>query len=131
MTAPATDLTGIWHGLFSYPAGPSVPFMATLIESASRFSGATHEACSSSQCAVPEHDAFLAGQRHGSSVTFEKTYDPPAGGFQAVHYDGALSPDGNEIEGRWAIPGAGAGKFLMIRSTRNEVAATRGKLVKA
>ncbi len=127
----ATDLTGVWQGLYSYPAGPSVSFTATLIESASRFSGATHEPCSSACCSVPTHEAFLSGNRRGSTVAFEKTYDPASDEFRTVHYEGALSSDANEIEGRWTVPGAGSGKFLMIRSMKTATARTRGKLVRA
>lgn len=131
MTGTSDNLTGVWQGLYTYSPGPSVSFMATLIESASRLSGATHEPCSSDRCSVATHDALLNGQRQGSAVAFEKTYDPVSPEFSAVQYDGTLSADGNEIEGRWRIPGAGSGKFLMIRSTRNVVAKTRGKLVRA
>ena len=37
------NLTGVWHGLYSYPDGVSVSFVATLIESGSSLSGSTHE----------------------------------------------------------------------------------------
>lgn len=131
MTSPATDLTGVWQGLYTYAQGSSVAFTATLIETASHLSGATHEACCSPHCAIPAHDALLSGRRAGSAIAFEKTYDPPTGGFRSVAYDGTLSADANEIEGRWQITGVGSGKFLMIRSTKTATAKTRGKLVKA
>ena len=37
------NLTGVWHGLYTYPDGVSVSFVATLIESGSSLSGSTHE----------------------------------------------------------------------------------------
>ena len=41
--ADAQDLTGVWNGLYSYPDGLSVTFVATLIESGGALSGSTHE----------------------------------------------------------------------------------------
>lgn len=125
----AIDLTGVWQGLYSYPAGPSVTFTATLIESASHLTGATFEGCSSPRCRVPSHEAFLNGTRRGSAIAFEKVYDPADDEFGAVHYNGMLNADGDEIEGRWSIPGLGSGKFLMIRSVKKATAKSRGKLV--
>jgi hypothetical protein len=44
--ASTQSLTGIWHGIYSYPiARAPVSFVATLIETASAVSGTTHELC--------------------------------------------------------------------------------------
>jgi hypothetical protein len=62
-------------------------------------------------------DSVLAGRCSGRSVYFLKTYQGTSfGGYKvgdqllgirkdghAVHYEGQLSPDGRQIEGRWAI----------------------------
>ena len=45
-----------------------------------------------------------------------KTYDGANPNYRAVDYEGTLSNDGTEIEGRWVIHGVWSGKFLMIRS---------------
>ena len=42
-----------------------------------------------------------------------------------VEYEGALSADGTEIEGRWATSSTWSGKFLMIRSAGKEQAVER------
>ena len=39
------NLTGVWHGLYTYPGGTSVAFVATLIEAGSHLNGSTHEPC--------------------------------------------------------------------------------------
>jgi hypothetical protein len=62
------------------------------------------------------------GPRRSSALVsllspFVKTYDGAGAPYdRAVSYDGTLSADATEIEGRWRIPGNWSGKFLMIRS---------------
>lgn len=109
------SLTGIWQGLYSYPhALAPVAFTATLLESG-WLSGSIHE------IAVDEGDipvqvfATVLGRRAGHAVHFAKTYDGQKGWSHAVHYEGELSEDATEVQGRWSIPGAWSGKFLMIR----------------
>jgi hypothetical protein len=87
----AENLTGVWQGLYSYPHGQSVSFVATLIDSGASFSGTVHEPC-------------ILGNSPNKTL------------YAAVHYNGALNDDGTEIEGRWRIQGVWSGKFLMIRS---------------
>ena len=45
-----------------------------------------------------------------------KTYDGANPHYGIVAYEGTLSRDGTEIEGRWIVPGNWSGKFLMVRS---------------
>jgi hypothetical protein len=116
MQSPATNLTGIWQGLYTYSDGASVSFTAVLIETGNSLSGSTHEACSVPGCPLATHDAFLRGMRHGQAVTFTKTYEPMGNGYATAQYEGTLNADGSEIEGRWTLPVFGSGKFLMIRS---------------
>src|SRR3546814_17044997 len=59
--------------------------------------------------------AVIDGRRKGGSIRFLKMYDEAEGGYDVVHYDGALHADGNEIEGQWQIAGIWSGTFLMIR----------------
>ncbi len=109
------NLTGIWHGNYSYPYfQESVSFVATIIESGGHVSGSTHEP----HGFRPETlYASLSGRRDGRAVTFIKVCQN--GGLEyasPIEYQGSLSEDGTEIEGRWTIPSDWSGKFLMIRS---------------
>ncbi|HEX4861964.1 MAG TPA: hypothetical protein VFV07_12050 [Rhizomicrobium sp.] len=114
----ADNLTGIWHGLYTYPvARARVLFDATLIESGAWLTGSTHEIAASGPAKGQTIYATLDGQRAGQRVTFTKTYDGTAPGYGVVQYEGTLSADASEIEGRWSIRGSWSGKFLMIRST--------------
>ena len=121
------NLTGVWHGLFTYATGQSVSFVATLIESGSHLGGATHEPCVASVCPSDTVYASLSGGRQGNSVTFVKSYDGGAGpDYQnPVAYDGMLNGDATEIEGRWRIRGLLSGRFLMIRSAGKAEAVER------
>jgi hypothetical protein len=117
----AENLPGVWHGLYSYPYGQSVSFVATLIDSGASFSGSIHEPCIFRGNTIY---ATLAGTRQGSAVSFLKTYEKSAGPQYAssVQYEGALNSDATEIEGRWTIRVFGmSGKFLMIRSAGKAV----------
>ena len=118
MQAEAQNLTGVWNGLYSYPDGRSVTFVATLIDSGSTLSGSTHEPCVDGDCPAATLFATLMGSRSGSAVTFRKTYEVPNRRWGTVNYEGRLSADATEIEGRWSIPGVWSGKFMMIRPLR-------------
>jgi hypothetical protein len=123
------SLTGLWNGLFSYPRRyDSTQFVAILIQSGTSFSGTTHEPCVSRQIAGGVMYATLQGQRNGTAVTFIKTYDGTGGWTHSVKYEGTLSDDGTEIEGRWRIPRVWSGKFLMVRSGAKEESVVRKAL---
>jgi hypothetical protein len=124
MTAsPERNLTGVWTGLYTYPDGTSVPFTATLLHSGSHLSGGVHEPNTMGGSGMLQ--ASLSGRVEGSAVGFRKQYEGAPEGFTtAVDYQGALSTDCDEIEGRWSIPGwwAGAGgTFLMVRNRGADV----------
>jgi len=120
------NLTGVWQGLFSYPrylrAGN---FSATLIETASRLSGSTSEMAQIGPRRGQTVLAMLDGIRRGHQVRFTKTYEGPQYPNHSVEYEGTLTPDFLEIEGRWFIPGNWAGRFLMIRSGGRSVEVAR------
>ena len=118
MDAQTQDLTGVWNGLYSYPDGRSVTFVATLIESGRMLTGSTHEPCVGRNGPARTLFASLMGRRDGSAVSFRKTYEAAGPRFGTVNYEGRLNADATEIEGRWIIPGAGSGKFMMIRPLR-------------
>jgi hypothetical protein len=118
MQAEAQNLTGVWNGLYSYPDGRSVTFVATLIDSGSTLSGSTHEPCVGTDGPSATLFATLMGSRSGSAVTFRKTYEAADPRWGTVNYEGRLNADATEIEGRWMIPGVWSGKFMMIRPLR-------------
>lgn len=113
------SLTGVWEGLYSYPGNLDPPngFTATLLQSGDSVTGTVHEI---GEMGVDQ------GRRMGARVAFTKTYDVgPESDYSApVVYEGSVSGDGQEIEGRWTIQGVWSGKFLMVRPGRT-VAATR------
>jgi hypothetical protein len=128
MAAQATtNLTGIWQGLYTYPRLlQRVLFGATLIESGSWVTGSTQEIASVGPHKGETVTALLDGQRNESSITFTKKYDERLKNYRhAVIYEGAVSSDATEIEGRWSIAGSWSGKFLMIRSAGKEQAVDR------
>jgi hypothetical protein len=120
------NLTGVWHGLYSYPYNRApVSFVATLIEAGSTVSGTTHEPCDMGGRPNETLYATLLGSRQAGAVSFVKTYDGANPHYGRVAYEGTLSADGTEIEGRWTVPGSWSGKFLMVRSPGREEAVTR------
>lgn len=128
---PKVNLTGVWHGLYTYPRELApVYFVATLIESGRMFSGSTHEAEKGEDGSPLTLYATIDGSRAGRDVSFEKTYDGSGGWEHSVAYDGALNQSAEEIEGRWTIapssrgPGL-SGRFLMIRSSGAKEAVVR------
>jgi hypothetical protein len=115
--AAKPDLTGVWHGLYSYPAYlEPVYFVATLIGSGAGFSGTTHEAATGRTGAPLTLYAALSGSLAHPTVAFIKTYDGTGGWRHSVKYAGEIDGDATEIEGRWIISAAWSGRFLMLRS---------------
>jgi hypothetical protein len=114
MRTDASNLTGIWHGLYTYSSGSSVSFVATLIDSGGFLGGSTHE--TSIWDSGLTICAMLEGSRDGRAVSFLKTYQNAGPSYDApIRYRGTLSDDATEIEGRWTISSTWSGKFLMVR----------------
>jgi hypothetical protein len=116
------DLTGAWHGLYSYDQAPTpVYFVATLMNGATWVSGTSHEAVNEIPCQDLTLFATLDGQLSGHAISFTKTYDGTGGWSHRVPYQGTISPDVSEIEGTWSIHEVGylptRGRFLMIRNS--------------
>jgi hypothetical protein len=111
------SLTGVWHGLYSYPVAlEPVYFVATLISNGLSFTGSTHESVESRRGSALTIFAALEGAVDGNSVGFSKSYfNAPRRYSETVHYTGALNSDKTEIEGTWTIRQIVSGKFLMIR----------------
>jgi hypothetical protein len=131
MDAQTQDLTGVWNGLYSYPDGRSVTFVATLIESGRALTGSTHEPCVGGDCPAGTLLASLMGSRNGSAVSFRKTYEAAGPRFGTVNYEGQLNAEATEIEGRWSIPGVWSGKFMMIRPLREALTEEQHQSAKA
>ncbi len=129
MTTPsAEDLSGLWHGQYSYPTAKApVPFVATLLDAGGALSGSITEKSTLPPRAGEVLYATVAGQREGACVRFIKSYESDDPRYQTVAYDGQVSGDGSEIEGIWNIRGW-QGRFLMIRGTSRGVAAVTGVL---
>jgi hypothetical protein len=129
---PKQSLTGVWQGLYSYPAfREPVYFVATLIQAGTMLSGSMQEAEVGRRGAPLKLFAYLSGSKNESAVLFSKTYDGSSGWDHAVMYDGMVNGDATEIEGRWQIPNDWSGRFLMIRSPGATESLARKKFVKA
>jgi hypothetical protein len=116
-TQAKQSLTGVWHGLYSYPRYlEPVYFVATLIHGGTMVSGSIQEAEVGRHGAPLSYFAYVSGSKHENAVTFTKTYDGSGGRDHAVQYDGLINGDATEIEGTWSIQNDWGGRFLMIRS---------------
>jgi hypothetical protein len=110
----AADLSGVWHGVYSYPGGSNrqpVSFVAVLTDVVGSVGGTTEEAVGKRTLT-----ATVQGRRAGRAITFLKLYDADLRNYDTVAYDGRVSGDGEEIEGTWTVPSGWSGSFLMIRS---------------
>ncbi|MGH6890233.1 MAG: hypothetical protein ACREHF_13740 [Rhizomicrobium sp.] len=128
--ASGQNLTGIWQGVYSYPRQLApVGFVATLIETASAVSGSTHEPHRRTGAGLC---ATLFGRRAGALIHFVKTYEENGGGYAAdVRYEGTVTDDGTEIEGRWIIGADWSGRFLMVRGAREAEEIARKNFARA
>lgn len=111
-----TNLSGRWSGFYNMPdGGPPTPFEAELVDTGGLLSGETSEEGDTIDCLGETLHAVLDGRRDGGQVTFTKRYDYLPRAHYAIAYAGVLASHGDEIEGRWTIPGAWSGSFLMVR----------------
>lgn len=111
------SLTGVWHGLYSYPVFVEpVYFAVTLIQSGLAFSGTIHESEKGAHGTPLTRYANVSGAVDEARVEFIKTYDGSGGWNHAVSYLGSLNAQASEIEGFWTVSESWSGKFLMIRS---------------
>ncbi len=122
-----TSLTGVWHGLYNYPARHRMPeshFTATIIDSGGALSGTIHEMMNHRDRPATEANAWVEGWVEGSQVHFIKAYDGTGGHVHSLAYDGTLNGERDEIEGRWTVVKNGfSGRFLMIRKRGQGAAA--------
>jgi hypothetical protein len=121
------DLSGVWHGQFSYPRPGRAPvaFTATLDERIGLLTGDCEEVGAVEEAKGLTLTATLQGRRTDREITFLKLYDGTFARYDMVQYAGEVSDDGSEIVGTWSIPGSWSGDFLMIRASGDHLAALR------
>ncbi len=94
MNRNSQNLTGVWHGLYSYVIQLYVPenhFIAVLLDSGGHLSGTVHETMKHSNGTSSDQNADVVGKRDAANVTFMKTYDGNNGLSHNVFYVGALN----------------------------------------
>ncbi len=98
------NLSGLWLGSFSYPAGigPSTPFLARIEDHDGSLAGSIIEPNHIGRSSG-ELEAVLSGSHAGGAVDFTKVYDGASDAAHAVDYVGRLSADGNSITGVWSL----------------------------
>ncbi|HEX8525989.1 hypothetical protein [Allosphingosinicella sp.] len=110
------DLSGRWNGIFNYPGPfPPVAFEAELRDQDGSITGMISEPDESPRGTAGTLHSIVDGSREGRSVSFSKMYEDEERMPEPVFYGGTVQPDGNEISGRWEIPGHWSGTFLMVR----------------
>lgn len=124
------NLTGVWHGLYTYPDHPHLPeshYVCVMLDNGGHLSGSVHETMNHYRDTPTEERADITGVREASSVSFLKTYNGHGTQSHTVFYEGALADGQDEIEGRWTVNGrygAFSGRFLMIRKRASKVSQT-------
>ncbi|HZZ88098.1 MAG TPA: hypothetical protein VFE13_07155 [Caulobacteraceae bacterium] len=122
------DLSGVWQGLYSYPAWrrrEPISFTARLVEMDGWIDGTTEETGAVGTATGKPLRAIIQGRRTGRSITFLKLYDGGHRQYDSVRYEGEIRCEGAEVEGVWSIPGNSDGSFLMIRSSGLDAAVER------
>jgi hypothetical protein len=116
MSKDRLDMTGLWHGTYSYAgyARVSMPFAANIVDNQGHLSGSIIEPASGEEALHAEEvEAAIAGARGGQAVDFIKTYRGRAWDH-AVDYVGRLSANGQTVTGMWSVETLD-GKFEMHR----------------
>lgn len=112
----AFDLSGSWIGIYNYSSHhPPTRFRATLADQNGALSGETVEQEKTFTGATLR--ALIDGRRTDASISFVKVYEDEAFNSEFVHYEGQIESGGDEIIGRWDVPGYWSGTFLMVRDS--------------
>ena len=118
------DLGGRWTGAYNYPGPfPPVGFEAELRDDGGSITGTISEPAEDSLGISGTLLSIVDGSREGAAVSFTKMYADEERMPEPVFYSGTVQPDGNEISGRWEIPGHWSGTFLMVRNPGSAEAA--------
>jgi hypothetical protein len=119
MNGGEADLSGRWTGIYSYPAQfPPNTFEATIHDAGGLISGVIVQPPEFFEPAAASQHAVIEGSKEGATIRFVKIYDDLS--RPTPHYEGTIQPGGDEIEGRWTIPGDWSGTFMMVRASRAE-----------
>jgi len=119
------SLSGEWDGIFNYPHHmPPNAFTAILRDEAGFLTGETTESGEVHGDPAVLH-AWIEGRRSGDAAHFVKSYDAAVRACYVVQYAGTIAPDGNEISGRWDVPGVWSDTFIMVRKSGSAEAVER------
>ena len=121
MSGDPLDMTGLWHGTYTYTDFRQVtmPFAANLVDDGGHLSGTIIEPASGEErFHAEEIEALIAGARGGQAVDFTKTYAGQAW-RHSVDYVGRLSADGQSVTGMWSVDTVD-GVFEMHRDLKLE-----------
>lgn len=120
MSGDPLDMTGLWHGTYSYVdhARETTPFAANILDEGGHLSGTIIEPSHGEEQLFGGDDveAVIAGARGGQAVDFTKTYQGVSW-FHSVDYVGRLSADGRTVTGMWSVDTVD-GTFEMHRDAR-------------
>lgn len=119
MSGERLDMTGLWHGTYTYPdyVRETMPFAANIADAGGRLSGTIIEPASGEEeLYAEEAEAVIAGSRGGRSVDFTKTYSGAIWNH-SVDYVGQLSADGQSVTGMWSVESVD-GTFEMHRDLK-------------
>ena len=121
MSGDRLDMTGMWHGSYSYPGHirETMPFVANIVDQGGHISGSIIEPTSGEESIYEEEvEAVIAGARGDRTVDFIKTYRG-AIWSHSVDYVGQLSEDGQTVTGMWSVATLD-GTFEMHRDLKLE-----------
>jgi hypothetical protein len=130
--AEPLNLTGQWQGQYSYSdrTKSPVPFSATLNDNGAWLDGLVEETGTAGDAKGLVIGATIQGRRSGHSVTWIKLYHRTFRLYDSVQYNGEVSQDGQEIEGRWQIGTRAFGRFMMVRQAGKAAAHIKKVAVK-
>lgn len=107
MSGDPLDMTGLWHGTYSYVdyASETTPFVANIVDGGGHLSGTIMEPSAYEEEEFgggEEVEAVIEGARGGQAVDFTKTYQGVVWNH-SVDYVGKLSADGQTVTGMWSV----------------------------
>ena len=115
----ADDLTGDWIGFYNYDFPcPPTQFEAAIRDTGGAITGLTTEIFDGPGRRGTMLQAVIEGERDGAILRFTKIYDDLALAPDIIRYEGTILDGGDEVEGRWTIPGDNSGTFMMMRKRR-------------
>lgn len=107
MSGDPLDMTGLWHGTYSYVgyAHETTPFVANIVDGGGHLSGTIIEPSAYEEAehgGGEEVESVFEGARGEQAVDFTKTYQGVMWNH-SVDYVGKLSADGQTVTGMWSV----------------------------